>query len=109
MKNQSLPASLITMVVGGGCVGAQIVLRFHPKCESTRSAHWTSCLFRPMFHLRRSDAIVVPVPPEALHGRLWVRLSGDIRAAGCGVTQGTRQASAAMRLMPAKSSAAVGQ
>jgi hypothetical protein len=71
MKNKSLPASLITMVVGGGCVGAQIVLRFHPKCESTRSAHWTSCLFRPMFHLRRSDAIVVPVPPEALHGRLW--------------------------------------
>jgi hypothetical protein len=95
MKTQLLLASLTTMVVGAGCVGARVVpalpsqVRADQSCSldvlplppnvpfETLSQAGTLNTSRGLTELARlgcakgADAIVVPVPPDALHGSLW--------------------------------------
>ena len=113
-KTQAQLASLFTMV-GAGCVGAHIVpalpsqVRADQRCaldvlplppsvpfETLSQAGTLNTLSGSLAELARqgcaigADAIVVPVPPEALHDHLWGTLIRRCPAAGCGVTQSTR-------------------
>jgi hypothetical protein len=96
MKTQMLLASLTTMVVGAGCVGVRVapalpsqvradhgcsldVLPLPPNVpfETLTQAGTLNMLGGSLAELARqgcaigADAIVVPLPPDALHGSLW--------------------------------------